>query len=184
MDEERGFTLLELLIVMALLGLVLAFAVPAYQRTVATNALLSESGNLYGDVLFARSEAIKRGQVVLVCPSSNGASCNGSGGNTNWATGWIVLAAANNSCGDTGGTVLRLQKAFSSGDSATYSNGTNPALCFNRMGYAPAANVGMLTFNTADNLAANRRCLALAAAGHPQLLSSGQTDATGQFSCP
>lgn len=184
MDEERGFTLLELLIVMALLGLVLAFAVPAYQRTVATNALLSESGNLYGDVLFARNEAIKRGQVVLVCPSSNGTSCNGSGSNTNWATGWIVLVAANNSCGDSGGTVLRLQKAFASGDSAVYSNGANPALCFNRMGYAPTANVGMLTFNTADNAAANRRCLALAAVGHPQMLGSGQTDATGQFTCP
>ncbi|OHX18976.1 GspH/FimT family pseudopilin [Chromobacterium sphagni] len=184
-DHQNGFTLLELLIVMALLAVVLALAVPAYQSTIATNSILSESNNLYGDILFIRNEAIKRGQVVLLCPSSNGNSCNTSvSNNTNWATGWLALVAANNSCGDSTGTILRQQKAFTSGDSASYSNAGNTTLCFNRMGYVPSGNVGMVSFNTPGNIAANRRCVVLAAVGHPQILSSGQTDTTGQYSCP
>ena len=185
MHPDNGFTLLELLVVMALLAVVLALAVPAYQSTIAVNAILSESNNLYGDILFARNEAIKRGQVVLLCPSSNGGSCNAaSAGGANWATGWLVLVAATGSCADSTGTLLRQQKAFTSGDSASYSNSAYPALCFNRMGYAPSANVGMVTFNTSSGLAADRRCVALAAVGHPQILSSGQTDTTGQYACP
>ncbi|KJH68887.1 hypothetical protein VL04_06120 [Chromobacterium violaceum] len=185
MDKKQGFTLLELLIVMALLAIVLAFAVPAYQSTVSSNAVMSESNNLYGDILSARNEALKRGQVVLVCPSSDGANCNTvAPASTNWAGGWIVLQAVNNSCADTSGTVLRRQQAFGSGDSAVYSNSAYPSLCFNRMGYAPSSNVGMLTFNTPANQASSRRCVALAAVGHPQVLASGQTDSTGQYTCP
>ncbi|UTH74329.1 GspH/FimT family protein [Chromobacterium sp. IIBBL 290-4] len=184
MDRTQGFTLMELLIVMALLAVVLALAVPSYRNTIAANNILSESNNLLGDLLLARNEAIKRGQVMLVCASSNGTGCNGASTATNFASGWVVMLAANNSCGDTTGTVLRRQAGFSSGDSASYGNTSNTSFCFNRLGYAPSANTGMVTFNTSSSLQASRRCLALGAVGHPQILSSGQTDASGLFSCP
>lgn len=171
--------------VMALLAIVLAFAVPAYQSTVAANAVMSESNSLYGDVLLARNEALKRGQTVLVCPSADGSSCNaGSPANLNWAGGWIALQAVNGNCTDTSGTVLRRQQALTSGDSAAYSNSASPYLCFNRMGYAPSGYVGMVTFNAPGNPASSRRCVAIAAVGHPQVLISGQSDNTGQYTCP
>ncbi|MEN6078946.1 GspH/FimT family pseudopilin [Chromobacterium piscinae] len=184
MDKQQAFTLPELLIVMAMLAIVLAFAVPAYQSAVSANAVMSESNNLYGDILSARNEALKRGQTVLVCPSADGANCNASSpGNTNWAGGWIVLQAAGGNCTDTSGAVLRRQQAFSSGDSASSNNSAYPYLCFNRMGYAPSSNDGMVTFNTPGNQASSRRCVALAAVGHPQVMTNGQTDSTGQYTC-
>lgn len=92
MERSQGVTLLELVFALAILATLLAMTVPAFgrmrldaQRTAAVNDLLHA---LY----LARSEAIKRGAVVSVCPSTDGSGCAVS--TPDWATGWIVFLNA------------------------------------------------------------------------------------------
>lgn len=89
-DKARGFTLLELLVTIIILGIVASFAVPSFRQMILNNQLVSQTNEVSGLVAFARSEASKmQDGVVTVCSSADGASC--SGANT-WEQGWIVFS--------------------------------------------------------------------------------------------
>jgi type IV fimbrial biogenesis protein FimT len=67
-----GVTLIELAVVLAMLAITAAIALPAFAGYLA-NAQLREAGNmLLSDVLFAQSEAIKRNGIVRVSIAGNG----------------------------------------------------------------------------------------------------------------
>lgn len=83
----RGFTLIELMVVVAVLAILATVAVPGMRDFVQQNRLAAQSNELVGSFALARSEALKRGAPVSVCRSADGASCTG-----NWQDGWIVFA--------------------------------------------------------------------------------------------
>jgi len=82
---QRGFTLTELLLVVAIVAILLSIGVPSYRYIGNSYRMSSEVNGLLGDLMFARSEAIKEGQFVTTCASADGATCSGS---TVWNTGW------------------------------------------------------------------------------------------------
>ena len=75
----RGFSLMELMIVMLIVGVLMGFAVPAFTDFMQTSRLRSASSGLYEALVIARSEAIKRNASVAVSPAAGG-----------WADGWSV----------------------------------------------------------------------------------------------
>jgi type IV fimbrial biogenesis protein FimT len=86
---NRGFNLLELMVALAVGGVLLAVGIPAFQATLADQRSTTAANELIESFILARSEAIKRGQYVSVCKSDNGATCtNGA----DWDQGWIVFS--------------------------------------------------------------------------------------------
>jgi type IV fimbrial biogenesis protein FimT len=85
--RTRGFTLLELLITVSVLGLLLLITVPSFRDAGLPSQLRSVANNLVGATQLARSEAIKRNAVVTLCVSAGGTACETG----NWQQGWIVL---------------------------------------------------------------------------------------------
>ena len=87
---SEGFTLLELLVTIAVVAIITATAVPALRSFVLADRSLTQGTSLLLSLNLARSEAIKQDLAngVTVCTSTNGVSCTGT---TNWAQGWIVL---------------------------------------------------------------------------------------------
>lgn len=101
---KRGFTLIELMVTIAVLAILLAVAIPSYQTFVMNSRMASQTNDLITALSLARSEAVKRAANVTVCASSNSTTaiptCTGG-----WAQGWIVR--------DAGGTPIRVQSALS-----------------------------------------------------------------------
>jgi type IV fimbrial biogenesis protein FimT len=77
--KQRGFTLWELMIAVAVAGIVLGFGVPSFQEFMRNNAMTSAVNDLVAGVLLARAEAVKRQVPVALCtssaPNANPPSC-------------------------------------------------------------------------------------------------------------
>lgn len=83
-----GFTLVELLIALAVGLILLVIAVPEFSTIVHRNRISATGSEIYASLSLARNEAIKRRSAVQVCPSSNGTSCRVD---DDWSAGWIVM---------------------------------------------------------------------------------------------
>lgn len=75
---NRGFTVIELLIVIAVVAVMLSWAMPNLKGTLARNQLLGQANELASAMALARSEAVTRGTQAGVCASANGTTCSGS----------------------------------------------------------------------------------------------------------
>lgn len=86
---DRGLTLIELMVTLSVLAILATLAVPSFQRQIAAARLSEASNELLLATARARTEAIRLGQRVTVCKSSNGATCDK--GSAGWETGWITF---------------------------------------------------------------------------------------------
>lgn len=85
---QRGFTLIEAMIAIAVMTVLVTIAVPSFRDASLGSQLRASANDLVASAHFARSEAIKRNDVVTMCMSSDGENCATSGG---WEQGWVVL---------------------------------------------------------------------------------------------
>ena len=90
MRRSDGVTLLELLTVILLAGLLVAFGGSGLAGAVKRNRLRAAADQVMVSINLLRSEAVKRNQTVSMCGSSDGGSCSG-----NWSAGWILFSDVN-----------------------------------------------------------------------------------------
>lgn len=80
--RARGFTLVELMVVVSLVAVVSTLAAPSLSTLIASMNAKSASFDLVGDLAMARSESLKRNAAVSVAPISG-----------SWTNGWRVTTA-------------------------------------------------------------------------------------------
>jgi type IV fimbrial biogenesis protein FimT len=113
---SKGFTLIELMVSLTVLGILAAIALPSFNEAFLTNRLASFSNSFIAGTQVARSEAIKRNAPIKMCRSSNGTTCATTGG---WQQGWIIFADngaasnADNGSVDSDETRIYYQQALS-----------------------------------------------------------------------
>jgi len=86
--HESGFTLVEMMITVAVLALVLGLAVPAFTDTIRNNRIASASNELISALTVTRAEAVKRRMNVSVCVR-DGLTCSANA--NNWSQGWLIF---------------------------------------------------------------------------------------------
>jgi type IV fimbrial biogenesis protein FimT len=162
LSVPRGFTLIEAMIVIAILGILAALAGPSFVDMIKTARVRGAASDLYSSLLTARSEAIKRRKTMTITPAAS------------WAGGWSVTF---DNAGATATLVshealatdlaVRVNAAGNAAAAITYgSNGritsATPTLIF----YAPnAATV-------------QARCVTTEPSGMPRLQVDSNGDAT------
>lgn len=160
---QRGMTMIELLTVVSISAILLAIGVPSYRYVTTSNRVSSEVNALLSDMQFARSEAVKEGQMVTVCPSTNQTQCDAN--STTWQTGWIVFSDINgNQQVAAPVNILRKQSSFTSAQDTFVSDNAMSFASFNREGFATsfpvtAAGYVTITLHSTPNNAQWTRCL-------------------------
>jgi len=175
--RAKGFSLVELLVTIAIAAILTGLGAPSFQKMMNANRIQTAASALQGDLMFARTEAVKRGTWVSVCPSANQTTC--SGANT-WHTGWIVFYdKAGNGVYDANiDTILKVRAATPGGNTIVASPApTQNAVIFNREGFT--TNLGgstvALTLHTSDNIANATRCVLVNFGGGMSTVSKGST---------
>ena len=80
-SRTRGFTVIEAMVVVGIIAILAGFAAPAMNQLIRTQKIRSISYDLFGDLSYARSEAIARGHNVIIASK---------GGNDWGVNGWSV----------------------------------------------------------------------------------------------
>ena len=79
--NNHGFTLIELIVTLAVVGVLFALAAPNLTTTVQGNRLSSQYNDMRGDFAFARDLAISRNVAVTISSNSG----------TDWSNGWAIV---------------------------------------------------------------------------------------------
>lgn len=88
----RGFTLIELMVAIAILAILLGLAAPDLRSFIINIRLTAQINELVADITLARNEAATRGAPVTMCPSVDLETC--AGDSDEWKSGRIVFVDA------------------------------------------------------------------------------------------
>lgn len=142
MTKQSGFTLIELMITLAVVGILLALVVPNFNETLKNNRLTAYANEFVTNINYARTEAIKRGTTVTICSSNDDDTCSGS-----WQNGWLVFVDNNgNGIVDGGELIIRVFGGYEAND-VTLDGDTATA------SFITFRNTGLTTLAGPSNLA-------------------------------
>ncbi len=146
LKRTQGYTLQELLVTLAIVAIIAAFATPSFQNMIANQNVRAATGDLISALNFARSEAVKRNRVVTVSPGAS------------WAAGWAITFVDENGATQT----LRQHDGF---DGVTAAG--NTAISFRADGRRNSANVN-IEITPPTTSGASKHCVGVSPTGKPE----------------
>jgi len=146
----RGFTLVEMLTVVAVGAILLTFGVTGMRDLILNQRIKTASFDVFSSLTYARSEAITRNTTVTLTPTGG-----------NWASGWSITDAA--------GNALRTQNALSN-ITVTCATCTSGVVAYNGMGrlnLASTATAPQFEITAPGVTGSNMRCIRIDLSGRP-----------------
>lgn len=168
----RGFTLLEIMVVMALVGILMSIAVPGVKTLLNNQKMKSASFDLVATAMMARSEAQKWGgasssSISIVAPSNN------------FSNGWCITFTSTTAC-DTASPADGVMQIIKATSGVTYAyQGTAAPIIFTRTGRLSGGNA--VTLLVTDNETfATPRCVTFDTNGNAsvRVMAAGTTSCT------
>jgi type IV fimbrial biogenesis protein FimT len=136
--QQHGFTLLEALVAMALLGILVGLAAPAMSGLRVRQQLQGQGEAFLNSLVLARSEALRRQQGVSVCAQGLETQCDALG---RWHQGWLVFADTNqNGKRDWGEVLIEARPAVPVGMQVGVSNTVKTYFTYNAEGRSASAS--------------------------------------------
>jgi len=193
--KQSGFTLIELMVTLAVAIIVLAIGVPWYDNLVANNRMVSQHNLLVTAINFTKSEAVSKNSTATLCPDSDAdESTQVCGDKDDWANGWFVFNDINTDGDlDSGEDVIKVWQAMARNTDilATASSGDVDFIQFNSLG--EKADIETISFrmtqvDDSDKVATTSRprCIYLNAIGQlsTDTISANKGDSASGVTCP
>lgn len=133
--RARGFTLVEMLVTLAVAIIMVAWAAPSFLVSIQNNRITTDTNGLIADISLMRSEAVKRATAVTLCSTTDGATCTGG----QWASGRLLFADPNGDGAFTAGedVLIRVREPMAGTDVITLTG-------FNNATFLQVTSAGML----------------------------------------
>lgn len=143
-EKSNGFTLIELMVVIAIMAILAAIAIPSFREYARNSALVATTNQLVNAIETSKGEALKRNMRVVISPQDGSA----------WRSGWHVFVDANNNLTFDAGDVF-VQKVEALPDFLDISASANstaasasPYLLFDGSGFPRDAESAAFAANT------------------------------------
>jgi len=163
--KNRGFTLLELIITLAVMSILVTVGFPSFSSMLKTNAVNTERDNLFNSLVYARTEAIKRGETITICKSSDLIICDTT---ATWTKGWIIFEDSNGNGVLLGETIMRVQETLKQEILLSFDNGD--FVTFDGLGKASDTN-GTFSFSHSSGETDYDRTITLSTTGRSRKAS-------------
>jgi type IV fimbrial biogenesis protein FimT len=159
MNKQHGFTLVELMMGLAIVAIVLTLGVPSFGDLIRNNRLTAQVNQVVSALALARSEAIKRAALIDVTTAS---------GDANWKGGWTVEVSV-------GGADIRVFEK-QKGDHSLVADGGESTFSYDSQGFLSTSCVGNCTISLCYASGKIGRQLSIAPSGHVSV--------KGDYECP
>ena len=180
LHRQSGMTLIELMVALAILGILLAIGIPSLLGMSETEAVRGHVNTFFSTLRYARSEAIRNRSQVVICPSTGSESANPSCTTADaapWHQGWIVFV---NRDGDSSysfdakkDTLLRVQGVINnSGGIEKISGGTPNKLVYRNTGILLAGGTSSFTFDATSTSDRQRKRICISMQGRARISAS------------
>lgn len=178
MNKSRGFTLIELMVVIAIVAILASLAAPSFKQLIQSNTISSSVNTFLADMRYARSESIKRGGNVVMCRSNEPETTQACNGSTNaskgWATGWIIYHDNNSNGAPDANEILRVQSPIASMDTILdQASVPKYKFSFVATGRLPLANATTLQFGGGNYANTVQRVVCVNVGGRARVAGDG-----------
>ena len=155
-----------------ILGTLIAVSLPNFQDTMASNVINSQAKLFITTLNLARSEVIKRGTNVGICPSNDGLDCDAVSGSARW----IVFVDVNGDADgvgssiDPGDIIIRVFDALGTKSALTV---TADLMESNSLGFSATAGTQTMLLCPSTATSANTRSVEIGASGRGRRIEGG-----------
>ncbi len=136
-NGQRGVTLLELMIVLAVAGVLLSVGVPSFRNVIMDNRLTDQSNAFMAAVASTRSAAVRFQRNATICPlldyEAALPSCNPG---TDWSNGWMVWVDRDRDGAASAGEIVSVQEPMQ--DALTFESVGADPITYNARGFLTA----------------------------------------------
>ncbi len=160
--QQGGFTLIELMITVAIAGILIGVGVPSLRNIMINNRVTSYTNDFMSSLYLARSEAVKRGTRVTMCKSSNGTACAAGGG---WQQGWVIFEDTNADGAFAANEVIQVHEALSANLTLTGAGATGAYVSFIENGTAQTTGGASQSGTMTVALSGKTRTITLSSVG-------------------
>ncbi len=177
--KNNGFTILELMIGLAIIGITMAVAVPNFITLIQNNRISSNIHDFVSALQLAKAESAARVNPVTICKKNNAGSACVAGGD--WQQGWIVFSDNNGSGSvDAGETVVLNHEALDTRITFSGTAGVTSSITYNPSGTTSITGTQVLIMCDERGFAESAKGILITITGRGGVMKAADT---GQTTC-
>jgi type IV fimbrial biogenesis protein FimT len=141
--KTNGITLIELLVTIAVIGVIVAIGLPQFNGMIKNNALVTNTNTYIALLNYARTEAVTRETNVVLCATTDSTAAKPNCNSNNWENGWVLFSDVGNTPNnfDNNDVLLKRAPRATIGSSIRSNFTTVGKLTFAKTGLASSAGI-------------------------------------------